>query len=165
MSKFVKCTFATHSIEYLGHIIEQNSVRPLNDNLISIKSFPTPQNRKNVRQFLGKINFYHKFIKNSASTLEVFHNLLRKNVPFNWTDKCQVAFEQIKNYLTSSPVLAIFDRDCPILIYTDASGVGIGAVLKQRQDNGTEKPVAYFLKKLSESQRKQKAVYIESLAI
>lgn len=163
--KFVKCSFATHSVQYLGHVIERNSVRPLNDNLISIRDFPTPRSRKNIRQFLGKINFYHKFIENAASTLEVFHNLLRKNVPFIWSDKCQEAFDKIKKYLTSSPVLAIFDRAKPITIYSDASGVGIGAILKQMQDDGSERPVAYFSKKLNESQQKQKAVYIESLAI
>jgi hypothetical protein len=163
--KFVKCNFATNSVHYLGHIISKNSIRPLNDNLISIKNFPVPQNRKNVRQFLGKINFYHKFISNAASILDVFHNLLRKNVPFVWTTECQNTFEQIKKYLTSSPVLEVFDRERPIIIYTDASGVGIGAVLKQSQADGTEKPVAYFSKKLSECQKKKKAIYIESLAI
>ena len=63
------------------------------------------------------------------------------------------------------PVLAIFDRTKPIFIYTDASGVGIGAVLKQKQEDGSERPVTYFSKKLSEAQKKKKAIYIESLAI
>ena len=57
--KFIKCNFATNSIQYLGHVIENNAVRPLNDNLIAIKNFPTPKNQKNIRQFLGKINFIH----------------------------------------------------------------------------------------------------------
>ena len=64
----------------------------------------------------------------------------------------------------SEPVLAIFDKNNPITIYTDASGVGIGAVLKQKQSDSSEKPVAYFSRKLSEAQRKKKAIYIESLA-
>lgn len=163
--KFIKCSFATNSIQYLGHIIENNAVRPLNDNLIAIKNFPTPKNQKNIRQFLGKINFYHKYIQNAAKTLDIFHNLLRKDVKFVWTQQCQDAFERIKNYLISSPVLAIFDRNLPIVIYTDASKEGIGAILKQPQHDGMEKPVAYFSKKLNESQKKQKAIYIESLAI
>lgn len=155
--KFIKCNFASHSVQYLGHILGHNTVQPLHDNLIAIKNFPIPRNRKNIRQFLGKINFYHKFICNAASTLEIFHNLLRKDVPFNWTPECQKSFEEVKEYLTSSPILAIFDRDKPIRIYTDASGVGIGAVLKQKQANGLEKPVAYFLKKLNEAQKKKKS--------
>lgn len=163
--KFMKCTFATNSVRYLGHVISKNSVKPLNNNLISIRNFPTPQNRKNVRQFLGKVNFYHKFLQNAASILEPFHNLLRKNVPFHWSDECEAAFRKVKNYLTSEPTLAVFDRDLPITIYSDASGSGIGAVLKQTQANGVEKPVAYFSKKLDEYQKKKKAIYIESMAI
>jgi hypothetical protein len=163
--KFTKCSFAKNTVKYLGHIIEKNSVRPLQDNLVSIKEFPTPQNRKNIRQFLGKINFYNKYIQNSSQKLEVFHRLLRKDVPFEWTPECQETFEQIKTYLTSSPILAIFDPNLPTKIYTDASGEGIGAILKQMQINGEEKPVAYFSRKLNDSQKKKKAIYIESLAI
>lgn len=163
--KFTKCNFAANSVQYLGHIISKNFVKPINNNLISIKNFPTPANKKNVRQFLGKINFYHKFIENAATVLEPFHHLLRKNTPFIWSNECQNALESIKDYLTSVPILAIFDRNLPITIYTDASAVGIGAVLKQTQKDGCEKPVAYFSKKLNEHQKKKKAIYIESIAI
>ena len=162
---FKKCNFAQRKIQYLGHILGPDTVQPLNDNLTAINDFPTPKSRKNVRQFLGKINFYRKFIHHSASLLEPFHHLLRKNVPFSWSPACQVAFDGVKALLTSAPILAIFDRNGPILIYTDASGVGIGAVLKQIQEDGSEKPVAYFSKKLSDAQKKKKAIYIESLAI
>lgn len=162
---FQKCNFAMHEIRYLGHVISGDSVRPLQDNLVAINSFPVPSSRKNVRQFLGKINFYRKFIQNSSFLLEPFHNLLRKNVPFSWSTECQASFERVKLLLTSAPILAIFDRTKPVLIYTDASGVGIGAVLKQIQADGSEKPVAYFSRKLTDSQQKKKAIYIESLAI
>jgi len=108
--------------------------------------------------FREEINFYHKYIPNSAKTLDVFHNLLRKDVPFEWTQECEQTFEEIKKYLTSSPVLAIFDPLLPINIYTDASGEGIGAILKQVQPDNEEKPVAYFSKKLNDAQKKKKAV-------
>lgn len=162
---FKKCSFAKPSIQYLGHILGPNTVQPLHDNLTAISNFPTPKSRKNIRQFLGKVNFYRKFIPKSASLLEPFHNLLRKNIPFSWSPACQAAFEKVKNLLTSAPILAIFDRTRPILIYTDASGVGVGAVLKQIQDDGMQKPVAFFSKKLSDAQKKKKAIYIESLAV
>lgn len=162
---FKKCNFATSSIQYLGHVLGPDTVKPLQDNLIAIKDFPTPSSRKTIRQFLGKVNFYRKFIPDSVSVLEPFHNLLRKNVPFSWTPVCQASFDKVKELLTSAPILAIFDRTKPIFIYTDASGVGIGAILKQTQADGTQKPVAYFSKRLSEAQKKKKAIYIESLAI
>jgi transposase InsO family protein len=132
---------------------------------VAINSFPIPSSRKHVRQFLGKINFYRKFIPNSASLLEPFHQLLRKNTPFSWNPACQTAFEKVKKLLTSAPILAIFDRSKPIFIHTDASGVGIGAVLKQTQADGSQRPVAYFSRKLSEAQKKKKAIYIEGLAV
>ena len=163
--KFSKCAFATNEVRYLGHVIGHNTVHPLTDNLTAIRNFPTPRNRKNIRQFLGKINFYNKYIPNTAQLLEPFHNLLRKNVEFVWDECCQITFESVKNYLTTPPVLAIFDRDAPINIYTDASSLGIGAVLKQPQKDGIEKPVAYFSRKLTDSQKKKKAIYIECIAI
>lgn len=163
--KFTKCRFATNSVKYLGHIIQDNTVRPVRDNLMSIRDFPTPKTQKNIRQLLGKINFYREYIPNSSIILEPLHNLLRKNKKFIWSKDCQEAFEKIKQLLCSQPILEIFDQGLPINIYTDASLEGIGAVLKQTQPNGKEKPVAYFSKKLNEAQKKKKAIYLECLAI
>ena len=85
--KFIKCKFAQREVQYLGHIIKENEVRPLRDNLIAIKEFPAPKNKKNIRQFLGKVNFYHKYIPNASKTLEPFHNLLGEETPFDWSNK------------------------------------------------------------------------------
>jgi len=145
--KFTKCTFATDSVKYLGHVIQNNSIRPVKDNLVSINNFPVPKTQKNIRQQLGKINFYHEYIPNSAIILHPLHNLLRKNQRFIWSIECQKAFENIKKLQCSQPILEIFDKDLPIKIYTDASLEGVGAILKQTQLNGKEKPVAYFSKK------------------
>lgn len=163
--KFKKCTFASESIKYLGHIIENNTVRPIKDNLISIQNFPTPKTQKNIRQFLGKINFYHEYIPKISIKLDPLHRLLRKDVKFNWTEDCEKSFMEIKKLLCAQPVLEIFDRNLPIRIYTDASLEGMGAILKQIQKNGKEKPVAYFSKKLNEIQKRKKAIYLECLAI
>ena len=163
--KFTKCTFASDSVKYLGHIIQNNSVKPVKDNLISIQNFPVPKTQKNIRQFLGKINFYHEYIPRSAIILDPLHKLLRKNQAFIWSDECQQSFETIKSLLCSQPVLAIFDHNLPINIYTDASLEGVGAILKQIQPDGKEKPVAYFSKKLNGAQRKKKAIFLECLAI
>lgn len=163
--KLLKCNFAKKSIKYLGHVIEKGKVRPYKDNLIAIKCFERPKNKKNVRQFLGKINFYYKYIENAADSLEPLHNLLRKDVKFNWDNKCEEAFNSMKNYLCSSPILSIYDYEKDVYIYTDASGEGFGAILKQPQENGYLHPVAYFSKKLNASQKKQKAIYLECMAI
>lgn len=168
--KFSKCKFASDSVKYLGHVISYNSVSPLKDNLTSIKNFPTPKTQKNIRQFLGKINFYNKYVPKISIILDPLHNLLRKNQKFIWTDDCEKTFKYLKNFLCTQPVLAIYDPNLPIYIYTDASLQGVGAVLKQPQTKegkfeNSEKPVAYFSRKLNEAQKKKKAIYLECLAI
>lgn len=102
--KFTKCNFAQNEAKYLGHIISKNTVRPLRDNLRSIQEFPTPDSRKKIRQFLGKINFYHKYLENAARLLEPLHDLLRKDTRFVWSQDCQRAFTKAKDLLCSQPI-------------------------------------------------------------
>lgn len=134
--KLLKCNFAKNSIKYLGHIIEKNIIKPYKDNLKAIKDFEGPKNKKNVRQFLNKINFYYKYIENAAKQLELLHNLLRDKIKFEWTENCEKIFINMKNYLYSSPILRIYDPDKDIYIYIDASGDDVRAVLKQPHENG-----------------------------
>ncbi|XP_025997227.1 uncharacterized protein LOC113005647 [Solenopsis invicta] len=163
--KFIKCNFAKNEVKYLGHVISKNTVRPMKDNLKSIQELPIPNSRKKIRQFLGKINFYHKYIADSARLLEPLRNLLRKDIQFSWSEDCQRAFTKAKDLLCSQPILAIFDVNAPTVIYTDASIEGIGAVLKQKQPDGELKPIAFFSKKLNKYQKKKKAIFLECLAI
>lgn len=163
--KLLKCDFARNSVKYLGHILSTNKVQPINDNLRAIRDFERPKNVKKLRSWLGKINFYHRFIQNPGERLEPLHALLKKNTRFKWSESCEKAFEDIKSCLCSSPILAIFDREKPAYIYTDASNYGLGAVLKQPDANGVLHPVAYFSKKLSPTQLKQPVIYKECLAI
>ena len=129
--KLSKCLFATDTVDYLGHIIGRNTVKPMTDNLKSIMDFPTPTTQKNIRQFLGKINFYHEYVPRIATISEPLHKLLRKNQKFIWSQECQKAFNYLKDYLCKTPILTIYDPNLPIKIYTDGSIVGFGAVLKQ----------------------------------
>lgn len=163
--KLSKCKFAQHSIKYLGHVIEKNKVYPIKDNLIAINNFPRPKTKKMVRQLLGKINFYHKFIDNCTQRLSPLHNLLKKDQKFVWTDECESSFLKVKEYLCSTPILAIYDREKDTVIEVDASRQGLGAVLKQRQAGGDLHPVGYFSKKLTPGQAKKEIMYLECLGI
>lgn len=160
-----KCEFLKREIVYLGHEIGYNSIKPLVNNVVAIKNFPVPKTKKNIQQFLGKVNFYLEYIPQSTVLLEPFHNLLRKNVEFKWTEICQKNFDKVKNYLCTEPILAIFDPALEIHIFTDASIEGVGAVLKQPQSDGILKPVFYFSRKLTKSQKAKRAIYLECLAI
>lgn len=160
-----KCQFALNEITYLGHKIGNNYIKPMNDNLIAIKKFPVPQTRKQVRQFLGKINFYLEYIPQHTILLDPLRNLLRKNVEFHWSKQCSNSFVKTKEYLYSAPALAIFDEKAPIYLFTDASVEGVGAILKQPQEDKSLKTVFFFSKKLNKTQKTKKAIYIECLAI
>lgn len=160
-----KCRFAHTKVTYLGHIIGENCIQPIKDNLVAIRNFPIPKNLKQVRQFLGKIGFYLEYIPNHSILLDPLHNLERKNVEFVWSPVCNQSFEKAKNILCSSPILAIFNPNVPVFIYTDASLEGVGATLKQPQVDGSLKPVFYFSKKLTNSQKTKKAIFLECLAI
>lgn len=80
--KLSKCQFAQIEVQYLGHIISKNQIRPLNDNTKSINDFPSPTNIKSVQRFLGKVNFYHKFIPNAPTFLAPLYQLLKKGQKF-----------------------------------------------------------------------------------
>lgn len=104
---FEKCKFAQNKVMYLGHLIGENFVQPVKDNLTAIENFPQPENRTQIRQFLGKINFYIKFLPRQAILLKPLHNLLRKNVEFKWSEECNTSFVEAKKLLCSAPILAI----------------------------------------------------------
>ena len=129
------------------------------------KKFSNTEKSKKVRQFLGKINFYNEYVPRRAIVLEPLHKLLKKRTD-EWTDECQSTFDYLKNFLCTEPVLAIYDPNLPIYLYTDGSLLGLGAVMKQPQpdEDGREKPIAYFSRKLNEAQKKKEAIYIETLA-
>ena len=86
--KFTKCKFAKNEVKYLGHLIKNNTITPLKDNLKAIKDFNTPKNRKQIRQFLGKINFERKYVPKITQILEPLHNLLIKNVKLRALEQC-----------------------------------------------------------------------------
>ena len=160
-----KCQFAQERITYLGHKIGNNMIKPINDNLVAIKKFPISKTKTQVRQFLGKINFYLGFIPNHVILLDPLRNLLMNNVSFDWSEECRNSFNSTKEYSCTVPALAIFDLEAPIFIFTDATVEGVGAILKQPQEDNSLKSVFFFSRKLTDAQKKKKAIFIECLAI
>ena len=163
--KLSKCQFAQSSVKYLGHNIAKNKYSPINDNLISLKNIPKPKCLKDLEKFLGKVCYYYKFIPNAFKILKPLYDLKKKDVKFIWCSKCDNAFETIIKYLCSVPVLAIHDPNKECYLYTDASGIGIGAVLKQIQDDNQLHPIGYFSRKLLDYQKNYAITELEALAI
>jgi transposase InsO family protein len=163
--KLSKCSFGEKQVKYLGHCISKNQIKPLSDNIKAIIEFPTPKTVKNIQQFLGKVNFYHKFIPNVPKLLNPLYLLLQKNSKFIWSNECELSFNTIKKFLISSPILAIYNPNEECILYTDASKIGLGAVLKQKQLDNKLHPIGYFSKKLLNYQKNYSITELECLAI
>ena len=160
-----KCHFGQRRIRYLGYQISENKIEPLDDNIQAILKAEALKTTKGVKAFLGQVNYYHRFVPNRAATLHPLYELTEKNRKFEWNEAHQKCFDQIKSILASEPVLRIYNPEYETMVYTDASTVGIGAVLKQKQPNGEELPISYFSKKLQMYQKNYSASELECLAI
>lgn len=160
-----KSEFAKAKVVYLGHEVGFGKVAPKQANVDSIRHIEIPKCRRDVRKFLGLVGYYRRFVKNFSDIAEPLTNLLRKNVTFVWTNDAQNAFEKLKQVLMNFPILKAPDFDVPFSLATDASDVGVGAVLLQEDAHGVSHPVAYFSKKLSPAQRKYSTVEKETLGL
>ena len=87
-----KCEFLRPEVGYLGHIIDKNGVRPHPKKIIAVKNFPVPKTQKNVKQCLGLAGYYRRFIDGFSKISSPSNQLLKKDIPFNWTEKQQAAF-------------------------------------------------------------------------
>ena len=130
----------------------------------AIKESLAPTNVSEVRSFLGLVTFYSKFVPNLATMAAPIYQLTRKNVPFDWNEECQKAFQSLKQELISNRFLTYFNPKLPLIVSCDASPVGLGAVLAHKLPSGEEKPIAYASRTLSNSERNYSQINKESLA-
>ena len=154
-----KCLFGVSEIDYLGHTINGSGVHMERDKVQAVLEWQQPHNIRQLRGFLGLTGYYRRFIRNYASLAAPLTDLLKKDT-FCWNDKAAEAFHGLKRAITSQPVLVLPNFDMPFEIETDASGVGIGAVLSQQKH-----PIAYFSKKMSPTMQRQSAYTREFHAI
>lgn len=158
-AKMSKCKFGVLQIEYLGHLISQDGVSVDPAKIKSVVEWPVPMTLKALRGFLGLAGYYRKFIRGFGTLAAPLTHLLRKDA-FSWTQEAEKAFQDLKNALTSPPVLKLPDFSQPFVVECDACGVGIGAILIQE-----ERPVAYFSEALKPSALSISTYEKEMLAI
>ena len=140
----------TRRVDWLGYEISGAGIRPTKSKTEIITKLKAPTNVKQVRQLMGIINYYAKFIKSLAGIASPIYNLLKKNVPFRWRNTETTALNLLKEQIRQRAPLAPF-QTCTskrVVLKCDACDTGIGAVLEQEQASGEMKPVLYWSSKL-----------------
>jgi hypothetical protein len=163
--KLSKCTFHVSSIDYLGVIIEKGMTHMDPVKIAGIKNWPIPTKVKDVRSFLGFCNFYRPFIRGFAHLARPLNELTCKDTKWTWETRHQKAFKELKNRVTTEPVLAHPILTDPFELEVDASGFAMGAVLLQKKEDGKKHPIAYYSKTLSAAERNYNVYDLELLAI
>ena len=166
-AKLKKCQFCMEECTYLGHTVGNGQVKPDPTKLQAVRKMPRPLTKKDVRAFLGLTGYYRRFIENYAEIAAPLSDLTKKKLPerVNWTGECEQAFEALKEVLCRSPVLRNPDFSKEFILQTDASSRGVGAVLSQRDEQGHDRPVAFFSRKLLPREQRYSTVEQECLAI
>ena len=136
--KEVKCNFLKKHIQYLGHIISGKGITPMPEKLACIKDMPPPKTPKEVKQFLGLIGYYQKFVPRFSDLVRPLNVLTRKDVPFEWTPICQESFELLKTSLMTETILTYPDPNHPYVLFTDASKYAWACVLTQEKTHQIE---------------------------
>ena len=160
-----KCGFGKKSASFLGHIISDKGISTDPEKLKRIQEWPRPRNQNEVRSFLGYATYYRKFIKGFANVADPLNKLLQKDHSFAWTNQCEESFNSLKKAFSDVVTLSYPDFSKPFIVDTDASDVGIGAVLSQFNKFGVEQPVAYYSRALSKPERKYAVTRKEMLAL
>ncbi|VDL66057.1 unnamed protein product [Nippostrongylus brasiliensis] len=160
-----KCNFLMPQLRYLGTIITAAGRRPDPSKIEAIRKMPHPKDIRQLRSFLGMLNYYGHFVKEIHQLRAPMDALLKKDVPFKWSDECEKAFQKAKDVLTSDLLLTHFDPSKKIVIAADASEQGIGAVISHRFPDGTEKAIQHACRTLTAAERNYGQVEKEALAI
>lgn len=142
--KFSKCKFGFGAINYLGYEVNEKGIRPNNDQLVAIERLQPPTNLKTLRSTLGPFSYSRMFVPGHSKIAKPLHQLTKDGVKFQMSPECMEAFDTLKKRLLTSPVLAIFQPGNETEVHCDASGVGFGAVLMQRQLDQKFHPVSYY---------------------
>ncbi|KAL5486941.1 hypothetical protein EMCRGX_G019484 [Ephydatia muelleri] len=163
-----KCQFGTAELDFLGHRVNSSGIYPLEERVSAIRNFARPTTFRKLREFLGLVNFYHRFVPHCATLLQPLHDLLSsgkgENQTLSWTSDAEKAFSASKNALANASLLFHPKPSAATSIMTDASDKAVGAVLQQRVDDAWH-PIAYFSKKLKPAETRYSTFDKELLAI
>ena len=160
---FDKCEFAKSGITYLGQVVSADGIRADPPKVRAIKQMQQPKHVGDIRRFLGMANQLAKFIPNMSTVTQPLRDLLQKKNRCTWGPNQQRAFNLVKDKLSKTHVLALYDPNRETTVSADASSYGLGAVLRQRT-NGTLRPVAYASRAMTPTEQRFSQIEKEALA-
>jgi hypothetical protein len=163
--KLKKSRFCKQQIEFLGHEIGKEGIKPNSKKVEAINKIKEPQTLTELRSFLGLCSYYRRFIKDFSKKAKPLYKLLEKDVPYEWLDDQQETFEWLKQCLTEDPILSHPNFDKEFILITDASADGLGAILAQKNDKDKEVVIAYASRSTNKSERNYPITDLECLAI
>ena len=149
----------------LGHEINENGIKPNEEKVEAIIKLKAPENTKDLKSFLGAIQYMAKFLSKLSEQTDRLRKLLKKNEPWNWGPEQETDFNRIKQMLTEGPCLAHYAKDKDNMVTTDASKTGLGITLWQKQDDGNIKPIAYGSRYLNDTEKNYSIGELELLAV
>ena len=159
-----KCAFFQRRVEYLGFDVSADGIQPSQEKVKAVVEWPKPQSVRDVRGFLGLASFYRRFIKHFSLKARPLTDLTKEKNVWQWNDKEESAFNELKRSLVVAPVLRIPQFELPFVVTTDASLVSVGAILEQDFGQGLQ-PVAYESRKLNPAETRYSAYERELLGI
>ena len=158
-----KCQFMVPSVSYLGYVISSGGIHPAPEKVRAIKEAPRPKNITELKSYLGLLSYYNRFMPHLPTVLSPLYRLLRRDQSWPWSPEADRAFAQSKELLTSDDVLVHFDPTLDLVLACDASQYGIGAVLAHRMPNGSERPIAFASRTLTNTENKYAQIEKEGL--
>lgn len=159
-----KCVIGVPEVQFIGHVISPNGIRPSPSKVEALVSFRRPENASEVKSFLGLANYMNKFINNLATLDEPLRRLTEQSVKFEWTSEHQASFEAIKNALSHSVSLGYFNVEHATSVIVDASPNALGAVLVQTDNVGEHRVICYASKSLTKTEKRYCQTEKEALA-
>ena len=164
-----KSSFFKKHLQYLGHLVSEQGFEPLPEKLEAIRTMPHPKTPKEVKQFLGLIGYYRKFIPRFSDLSRPLTRLTRHDAKFEWNEQCQKSFDHLRELLMQYPILRYPDPKRGYTVFTDASGIGWSGVLTQDypDEKGRTKahPICYVSGQFRGSQLNWAALTKEAYAI
>ena len=160
-----RCIFFQSGLEFLGHWIDKNGIRPLPQKMDALMQAKSPTNVTELKSYLRLLNCYGNFLPDLATTLHPLHDLLQKDRSWTWTEAYNRAFVKSKKQLQDSPLLVHYDLKKSLWLACDASPYGVGAVISHVMENGEEKPIAFASRTLKASECNYSQIEREALSI